>query len=186
MEEPFNAYIDGFNLYMGALIKNPAYKWLDLLKLCSEAMPQNSLNEVHYFTARVKERFQGDKAPARQHAYLRVLTDQGVQVHLGKFRKDSDWTRITATHSSSLLEPQLAGHLGLTEVAFKKAIDAARPDRPKTRVERFEEKGSDVNLASYLLRDAYLNKVTTQLVITGDSDLLTPMTFAVQQGVAVH
>jgi hypothetical protein len=69
---------------------------------------------------------------------------------------------------------------------LEKTVAAAVPDRPKTRVERFEEKGSDVKLASYLLRDAYMNKVTTQLVITADSDLLTPMTFAVQQGVAVH
>ena len=74
----------------------------------------------------------------------------------------------------------------LTEVAFGRSRMEAFPDKPKTRVQRFEEKGSDVNLASYLLRDAYRKTVENQLVITGDSDLVTPIQFSVDSGITVH
>lgn len=182
----FNAYIDGFNLYKGVLERNPQYKWLDLKKFCAFALPNIELGEIHYFTARVKQRFVGDQAPYRQHTYLRVLQDQGVQVHLGKFRKDEEWTRVLADRAHSLLEPALPSHFGLTEVAFGRSRREAFPDKPKTRVQRFEEKGSDVNLASYLLRDAYRKTVENQLVITGDSDLVTPIQFSVDSGITVH
>jgi hypothetical protein len=40
---------------------------------------------------------------------------------------------------------------------------------------RPEEKGSDVNLASYLLRDAFMGEFDCAIVISNDSDLLTPI-----------
>ena len=186
MTATFTAYIDGFNLYKGALERQPQYKWLDLMKFCSNSLPDYELGEVHYFTARVKQRYVTDLAPLRQHTYLRVLQDQGVQVHFGKFRKDDEWVRVLASSANRLLEPPLPSHLGLTELAFRKSIAQAIPDKPKTKVQRFEEKGSDVNLASYLLRDAYTNSVENQLVVTGDSDLVTPIQFAVEHGLYVH
>ena len=39
----FNAYIDGFNLYKGALQKRPELKWLDLRSYC-----QSRLNGHNY------------------------------------------------------------------------------------------------------------------------------------------
>jgi hypothetical protein len=72
-DKTFNAYIDGFNLYKGALYKNDHSKWLDLVAFCEARMPGQSLGEIYYFTALVKERFKGDDAPRRQHTYLRVL-----------------------------------------------------------------------------------------------------------------
>jgi hypothetical protein len=38
-----------------------------------------------------------------------------------------------------------------------------------------EEKGSDVNLATYLLADGFRNDYETAVVISNDSDLLEPM-----------
>ena len=52
-------------------------------------------------------------------------------------------------------------------------------------VTKMEEKGSDVNLASYLLRDAFTNGLSAALVVTGDSDLACPVRFAVEFGVDV-
>ena len=43
------------------------------------------------------------------------------------------------------------------------------------RVDRTEEKGSDVNLASYLLFDAFDQDFETALVISNDSDLVFPV-----------
>ena len=41
-----------------------------------------------------------------------------------------------------------------------------------------EEKGSDVNLASYLLMDGFGNDYEMAVVISNDSDLLLPITMA--------
>ena len=44
-----NVYIDGFNLYYGALKGSP-YKWLDLYALCRHMLPANTIQFVEYFT----------------------------------------------------------------------------------------------------------------------------------------
>lgn len=43
------------------------------------------------------------------------------------------------------------------------------------RVTKTSEKGSDVNLATHLLHDAYQNKFEAAVLLTGDSDLLEPV-----------
>jgi len=43
------------------------------------------------------------------------------------------------------------------------------------KVVKTSEKGSDVNLATHLLHDAYRNKFEAAVLITGDSDLLEPV-----------
>ena len=43
------------------------------------------------------------------------------------------------------------------------------------RVWNLEEKGSDVNLASYLLRDGFLGEYEAAVVISDDSDLVEPL-----------
>ncbi len=42
-------------------------------------------------------------------------------------------------------------------------------------VDKTEEKGSDVNLASHLLRGAYTKKFEVAVVIANDSDLAEPV-----------
>jgi uncharacterized LabA/DUF88 family protein len=41
-----------------------------------------------------------------------------------------------------------------------------------------EEKGSDVNLAAHLLRDAYRQNCKCVVIVSNDSDLLTPIRMA--------
>lgn len=181
----FNSYIDGFNLYKGALQTRPDLKWLDLKSFCQSRRPDMKLGEVYYFTADVLARYPGDTAQNRQHAYLRVLQDQGVRIVRGKFKKDIDWLRVGSLERRGLIEPVLARHLGLTQVAIQKSASMAKPDLPRARVWKFGEKGSDVNLASFLLRDAYKNSLEAALVISGDSDLATPIAFASEHGVNI-
>jgi hypothetical protein len=45
----------------------------------------------------------------------------------------------------------------------------------KVWVDKTEEKGSDVNLASHLLRDAFQNRFELAVLITNDSDLAEPV-----------
>ncbi|MER7251082.1 NYN domain-containing protein [Kribbella sp. NPDC000426] len=118
-----NVYIDGFNLYFGSLKGRP-YKWLDLERMCGLLLPRFELGRIRYFTALVKERPDNEQAPVRQQAYLRALgTLPAVEVHLGSF--------LTKPTRMALANPPLSG--------------------PRTvEVIKTEEKGSDVNLATYL------------------------------------
>ena len=51
---------------------------------------------------------------------------------------------------------------------------AGQPTR-YTQVIKTEEKGSDVNIATYLVSDAYESRFDVAAVITGDSDLMEPV-----------
>ena len=57
--------------------------------------------------------------------------------------------------------------------------------RDRIEVHRTREKASDVNLASYLLRDAYEGAIDTAIVVSNDSDLEHPLLFARERGVEV-
>ena len=184
-QDEFCAYVDGFNLYKGVLERRPDLKWLNLVSLAQELRPRLRLKHLYYFTAPLKERFPGDESPQMQEKYLRVLSNQGISVIRGKFRKSTTWLRVSSTLRTKVISPTVPGHFGLTQRAFNFSAKVADPDLPKAQVWKMEEKGSDVNLASYLLRDAY-SGLKNALVISGDSDLVTPVLFSVEAGVDVR
>jgi NYN domain len=147
-----NVYVDAFNLYYGCL-KGSAYRWLDLEALSRRYIQKpDRLNRIRYFTARVSPRPGDEKAHLRQQAYLRALqTIPCLSIHFGRFQQTE-----TRMH---LAQPLAKG--------------------PSTAVVlKTEEKGSDVNLASYLLLDAFRGDYETALVISNDSDLCTPIHMA--------
>ena len=51
-----NVYVDGYNLYYRAL-KGSLFKWLDLGKLAAELFPEDTIGQVHYFTALISPAF---------------------------------------------------------------------------------------------------------------------------------
>jgi len=65
-------YIDGFNLYKGRLQGTP-YKWLDLLKLSQALLPNDQVDYVKYFSAKVDARAGDPDQPLRQIAYWQAL-----------------------------------------------------------------------------------------------------------------
>jgi uncharacterized LabA/DUF88 family protein len=143
-----NVYIDGFNLYYGSL-KGTACKWLDLEQMSQLLLPSFEIKRIRYFTARVKERTGNTQAPVSQNAYLRALTTlPKVEVHFGSF--------LTKPTRMPLVAPPIAG--------------------PRTvQVIKTEEKGSDVNLATYLLVDAFREDAEAFAVVSNDSDLVEPI-----------
>jgi uncharacterized LabA/DUF88 family protein len=144
-------YIDGFNLYYGAL-KGTPYKWLDVEALARRLTPTDQLVAVRYFTARVRPQPNDPQQPQRQQAYLRALdTLPLVTVHFGHYL--SHPTRMP------LADPSPGG---------------ART----VEVIKTEEKGSDVNLATYLLLDAFRDRCDKAVVVTNDSDLREPIRVA--------
>lgn len=181
----FNAYIDGFNLYRGLLKSRPQSRWLDLRALCQSRWGDKELDQVYFFTARAKERYPGDDAPRRQHAYLRALETTGVQIILGKFAKNVDWLRVNGSLHTHFLEPNLYDPDSIVQQRFDVARRLAWPDQVKANVWRFGEKGTDVNLASQMLVDAWQHGLTNAMVVTGDSDLQAPIRMLVGSGINV-
>jgi len=141
-----NVYIDGFNLYYGA-VKDTPYRWLDIAALCARMLPNDTIRSIKYFTAIVSARPHDPQQPARQQVYLRALrTLPSVSIIFGHFLTHS--TRMVLTNSNP---PQ------------------------KVWVDKTEEKGSDVNIAAHLLRDAFMKQFEVAALVSNDSDLMEPV-----------
>ena len=143
-----NVYIDGFNLYYRA-IKDTSHKWLDLSKICQALLPSHQINRIRYFTALVQPRPGDPHIQRRQLTYIRALeTIPNLSVHYGQFRPRRK-------------RRPLARHI---------------PLMPRTvEILDTEEKGSDVNLATYLLVDGFERDYEQAVVISNDSDLALPI-----------
>jgi len=159
-------YIDGFNLYYRLLRDNPRYKWLNLKTLSIELLQsQNQIQTVRYYTARISGRID-PSAPARQQIYLDALkTVREIIVHLGNFLITKPWAGLVHP-------PQLRGG----------TVPPFSPPYPAVaRIWKTEEKGSDVNLASHLLRDAFHGKFDVAAVLSNDTDLVEPIRIVAQE-----
>jgi uncharacterized LabA/DUF88 family protein len=146
-----NVYIDGFNLYYGAL-KGTRYKWLNLRRLSELLLPADHIQKIRYFTSLVSPQTDYDPDVAvRQQLFLRATrTLPDVEIHYGTF---------------------------LTAVRTRPAAPITNPPHFVQVVET-SEKGSDVNLASYLLTDCFDDQCEQALVVSGDSDLAEPIRLA--------
>ena len=80
-----NVYMDGFNLYYGAL-RNTPYRWLDVAKLCRFMLPRDTIHQIKYFTALVNPRAKDRDQRTRQQTYLRALhTIPNLEIIFGHF-----------------------------------------------------------------------------------------------------
>lgn len=147
-----SVYVDGFNLYYGAT-KGTPYRWLDLNRLCLNMMPNDTIQVIKYFTARVNARTYDPQQPVRQQMYLRALrTLPNISIFYGHF----------LTHKCRM------------------ALTGVVPVQ-KVWVDKTEEKGSDVNLASHLLMDGFLKTYELAVLVTNDSDLAEPVRMVINQ-----
>ena len=144
-------YVDGFNLYYRAL-KGTPHKWLNLAALARRVLaPDDSVEQVRYFTARVSARSGDPDAPRRQQLYLNALsTVPNVRFHFGRFLPKTKRRPLVSTG------------------AFVEIRDT-------------EEKGSDVNLATHLLNDGWRKSYDVALVLSQDTDLIEPMRIVSQE-----
>ncbi len=146
-------YVDGFNLYYGALKRTP-YKWLDLGALFDKLLPSPcAVVAIKYFTARVSSVPTNPNAPLRQDTYLRALQSQPTRVRIveGKFNVKS------------------------------KKLPLATPPHTLVDVMVAEEKGSDVSLAVEMVNDAWANNFDCACVVSNDADLDRALSIVKQQ-----
>lgn len=163
-------YIDGFNLYYG-LLRGTPYKWIDLEKMCDQLLPKNKVEKIYYFTAKVDARPEDPDQPLRQQAFLNALaTLPRVEIHLGNFMSSVVRQPVVDCDPMTGRTLRINGKPVLKRDADGNAV--------LERVLKSEEKGSDVNLAAYLLRDAYKKACDCAVIISNDSDLLTPIRMA--------
>ena len=149
-----NFYIDAFNLYYGCL-RNSPYKWLNLEAFCQLSFPNDQVKRIRYFTARVKARPNDPQQPVRQAAYLRALgTLACVTIHYGHYLQ------------KPVMMPYATPPAGGPATVL---------------VLKSEEKGSDVNLATMLLVDAFDGDFDQAVVVSNDSDLALPIQMVQQK-----
>ena len=146
-------------MYYRALRRTP-HKWLDIAALVDYVLgARHAVVAVRYFTARILTTAQDPTAPQRQQAYLNALGyDSRVSIHEGQFRPRNKTGPIVEP-------PQWAGR--------------------RATISTFEEKGSDVNLASWALADTYEGRADTVVLLTNDSDLTEPVRILRARGTPV-
>ena len=150
-------YIDGFNLYYS--IRRSPYKWLDLAALCDRMLPGREVTLIRYFTARVRP-LDDPRQPQRQQTYFRALDALSrIERHLGAFSVHTLFLPLSQNSDRELVLPRQGKSDAGTKVPVLKT----------------EEKGSDVNLATFLLIDAYAGKFHEAVVLSNDTDLVEPI-----------
>ena len=167
-------YVDALNLYYGALRDSP-YRWLDVAAFCAATLRQKPhFNEdnpsswrpelpflfqsrqnafhiagIKIFTALVSKMEWDPEARNRQINYHNALKAHDsaklIDICYGTFNINKNWKRD-------------AGNFNL-----------------KHRVILPEEKGSDVNLALHMLKDAYENKYECAVMVSNDTDLMAAL-----------
>lgn len=159
-------YVDGFNLYYRMLKARPSMKWLNPKLLAERVLASgHQVERVNYYTARVSSRAHDPDAPARQAVYLNAIGSiPEVFVHEGNFLTKPVWMPLATP-------PQ----------AKPDGYIWTQPAPEVVQVIKSEEKGSDVNLGSHLVRDAFTNAFDVAVVVTNDSDLAEPIRIAVQE-----
>lgn len=147
-------YVDGFNLYYGA-VKGTPYKWLNILKLSQSLLPKNKIIKIKYFTALVSARPGDPNQPNRQQIYLRALrTIPDLEIIYGHF-----------------LEHEITMPLARPPAKGSKFV----------RVIKTEEKGSDVNIAAHMVNDGHNHAYDVAVIISNDSDLVEPVKIVRQE-----
>ena len=146
-------YIDGFNLYYR--LKHTPFKWLDLRKLSEFYLhPQeHNIQTIKYFTAQVKRKSDDASNVIRQNMYLRAIqTLPNVEIIYGQFKKR-----------------QMTGlRLHYENGQYTEGDELVT-------ISKWEEKESDVNIATHLVAD--VPQYDCAVLISNDTDLKTPLKY---------
>jgi hypothetical protein len=141
------AYVDGFNLYYGLAAKyGRKYLWLDLVELCRRLRAPDNVLCVRYFTSIVRGE---PDAARRQETYLAALAAHRPEIEIsrGYFQKKQ---------------------LKCRDCGSRWACTGCVPPR---KFVKYEEKLTDVAIASAMVADAARCVGEVSLLISTDTDL---------------
>ena len=178
-------YIDGFNLYYGGRAvmgrSQPGWRWLDLRRLSQRLIDERRdwrargavVHRLVYCTALV-DRASNPDGRRDQDAYVEALELSGSIDLLVKGRFMSHVKTAPLATKGPGGKPVLVTPdwpVMVCDVDWAAITDAVFMVSHR----RFEEKGTDVNVASHLLLDLLEQRVDAAVVISNDSDLRLPI-----------
>ncbi|WP_084477043.1 NYN domain-containing protein [Actinokineospora enzanensis] len=176
-------YVDGYNLYYGGRKAcgrgTPGWRWLDIRALATKLVaeqaqiwPGATVHRIVYCTARISGAGNPSGA-ADQDVYLKaLLASRSVDyIEFGSY--------ISKVIKRPLATPDRRGRPVTARPAWPIMIQTQGLAQPAATfiasVGTWEEKGSDVNVASHLLVDVLTDAVDAAVVISNDSDLRMPV-----------
>jgi len=153
LKTPLNTsvYIDGFNLYYS--LRHTPYKWLNLKKLIENIIDPSlhKILSIKYFTAVSVKR----NSAQRQDIYLRAL------------KTLKDFYVIQGKHKKRKVKGRLIKYDSLSKKEYV--------SQEKVKILKFEEKETDVNIASYIVYDSSKKGIDCIVLLSNDTDLKTPL-----------
>jgi uncharacterized LabA/DUF88 family protein len=185
-------YIDAFNVYYGGRALcgrgTPGWRWLDLVGLATDLInpgvwPNATVTTLAYCTA-PRDRKGDPSSLADQQTYINALLhrDKIVSVTNGKYVPRLNTGIIVDAAGKPPRRVNSPGSTQLpTWLPVKEVTGTAGQTELLVTVSSFEEKGSDVNVASHLLIDVLTDRVDAAMVFSNDSDLRYPLEEARQR-----
>ncbi|HWE90364.1 MAG TPA: NYN domain-containing protein [Pseudonocardiaceae bacterium] len=179
-------YVDAFNVYYGGRSLcgrgTAGWRWLDLAGLAMDLInpriwPNARLERLVYCTA-FRDRKGDPSSLADQQTYVNALChhNDSVAVAEGIYRPRVQRGVLVDPNSKSrgrVCSPgadNLPGWLPAEEVT-----GPSGQAELLVAVTTFEEKGTDVNVASHLLIDVLTQRIDAAMVLSNDSDLQFPL-----------
>lgn len=181
-------YVDGFNLYYGARglcgRGTPGWRWLDIRALAQRIVARISrwqgatIARIVYCTA-VIDAASNPSGYAEQDIYLKALTAAHSVDHIafGSYVARVKYAPLAVKADSRSRNPEIVHPQW--PIMVQDAHGNPIPDA--TFVVSYadrEEKGSDVNVAAHLLVDVLTSAVDAAIIISNDSDLQYPVSYA--------
>lgn len=185
-------YVDAFNVYYGARAHCgrgvPGWRWLDLATLAMSLInpyvwPAARLARLVYCTA-PRDR-EGDPTSRRdQQTYIDTLRQHTPELEVvdGKYVPRTK-TGVLVENAPSGQPPHRVPAPTAELPPWLPAEQITGPDGQRellVSVSTFEEKGSDVNVATSLLIDVLTQRIDAAMVLSNDSDLRVPIEYARQ------
>lgn len=181
-------YVDGYNLYYGGRglcgQGTPGWRWLDIRALASRLLAQvpswtgAQVHRIVYCTA-VIDAASNPSGFVDQDIYLKALVaSSSVDViEYGSYVSRVKYAPLAVKAQSRSARPQLV--TPQWPIMVQDAQGNPVPDATfMVSYAHREEKGSDVNVASHLLVDVLTSQIDAALVISNDSDLQFPVSYA--------
>ncbi|MGQ0467439.1 MAG: NYN domain-containing protein [Sporichthyaceae bacterium] len=179
-------YVDAFNVYYGGRDHcgrgASGWRWLDLEALSGALIdptlwPGAHLDKIAYCTAR-RDRAGDPTSAADQRAYIEAISAAATPTSIayGQYVP-----RIKTGHlvdAGRRRRPRVPSPGVAAIPSWLPATEVTGPEGTpvlKVALTTFEEKGSDVNVASHLLLDVLTNRVDAAIVFSNDSDLAVPV-----------
>lgn len=185
-------YIDAFNVNYGGRALcgrgKPGWRWLDVVSLAIDLIdprmwPDPTVTTVAYCTA-LRDRHGDPTSLADQHTYINALKCRHGIVSVADGKYVSRVKKGVLVDSSGRL-PVRVSSPGTAQLPPWLPVDEVVGPSGEAEllaaVSTFEEKGSDVNVASHLLIDVLTDRIDAAMVFSNDSDLRFPLEQARQR-----